>query len=125
MARKRVLLVDDDPVVREAVKEGIGDEFVVFVSEDGHEAMGQAVTHKVDVILLDIMMPGFDGLSTLLLLKNTAETRDIPVIMLTAVGKREKVLEAKREGAAAYILKPFTPDNVKKQIRKILGENSD
>lgn len=122
MARKRVLLVDDDPVVREAINEGLSDEFIVFLSEDGHEAMDQAVSHNVDVILLDIMMPGFDGLATLLLLKNTEETKDIPVIMLTAVGKKDKVLEAKREGAVAYILKPFTTETLKKQIRKALGE---
>ena len=125
MAKKRILLVDDDPVIREAVREGLSDDFVIFPSADGHEAMELAISHKVDLVLLDIMMPGFDGLATLLLLKNTDETKNIPVIMLTAVGKREKVLEAKREGAAAYILKPFTPDTLKKQIDKILEESAE
>jgi CheY-like chemotaxis protein len=120
MARKTILTVDDDPVVLEAINEVFSDEYNVLMARDGHEAVEMANQHRIDLILLDIMMPGLDGFSTLMLLKDSEHTRDIPVIMLTAVGKKEKVISAFRDGAAGYLLKPFKEDTLRNKIESVL-----
>lgn len=125
MARKTLLAVDDDPVVREAINEVFGESYNILLAKDGHEAIDLASEHEIDLILLDIMMPGFDGFSTLMLLKDDPSTRDIPVIMLTAVGKKEKVITAFRDGAAGYVLKPFKEDTLRNKIESVLNGEED
>jgi two-component system, OmpR family, alkaline phosphatase synthesis response regulator PhoP len=122
MVRKTVMTVDDDPVVREAVNHYLSDEYNVLVAGDGHEAVQLLQEQSVDLILLDIMMPGFDGFSTLLLLKSDEKTRRIPVIMLTAVGRKEKVIAAFRDGASGYLLKPFDKRSLKNKIEAVLDQ---
>lgn len=119
--RKTVLAIDDDPVVLEAINATLGKEYNILLCRDGHEGFEMANNHDVHLILLDIMMPGFDGFSTLLLLKDTEKTKGIPVVMLTSVGKREKVVEAFRDGAAEYILKPFRPEVLKRKIENLIN----
>lgn len=121
MARKTILAVDDDPVVLEAVNEVFKSEYNILLAKDGHEAIEVAGDHEIDVILLDIMMPGFDGFSTLMLLKESERTRDIPVIMLTAVGKKEKIIAAFRDGAAGYVLKPFKEETLRNKIDSVVS----
>lgn len=123
MARKTILAVDDDPVVLEAVNEVFKSEYNILLAKDGHEAIEVAGDHDIDVILLDIMMPGFDGFSTLMLLKESERTRDIPVIMLTAVGKKEKIIAAFRDGAAGYVLKPFKEETLRNKIDSVVTED--
>jgi CheY-like chemotaxis protein len=121
MARKTILTVDDDPVVLEAINEVFKDEYNILMAHDGHEAIEMANQHDVDMILLDIMMPGFDGFSTLMLLKENPNTNNIPVVMVTAVGKKEKIISAFRDGAASYILKPFKADALRSKIESVLA----
>ena len=121
MARKTILAVDDDKVVLEAINETFSDDYNILLAHDGHEAVELAGHHKVDIILLDVMMPGFDGFSTLMLLKDNDLTKDIPVIMLTAVGKKEKVISAFRDGAAGYLLKPFKEETLRSKIESVFA----
>jgi len=121
MAKKRTILaVDDDKVVLSAIHEVFSTEYNLLFASDGHEAIDLAQAHQLDLILLDIMMPGFDGFSTLMLLKENPSTKDIPVIMLTAVGKKEKVVSAFKDGAAGYVLKPFKEDTLRNKIESVL-----
>lgn len=124
MARKTILAVDDDPVVLEAINSSLGGSYNILISQDGHEGIMLAAEQKPDIILLDIMMPGFDGFSTLMLLKDNDITRDIPIIMLTAVGKKDKIITAFRDGASDYILKPFKKDLLIQKIKKLTGDES-
>lgn len=123
--RKTILAVDDDPVVLEAINEVFGADYNILMARDGHEAIEYSADQEIDLILLDIMMPGFDGFSTLLLLKENESTRDIPVIMLTAVGKKEKVIAAFRDGAAGYVLKPFKEETLRNKIESVLTEGEE
>ncbi len=121
MAKKTTILaVDDDKVVLSAIHEVFSVEYNLLFASDGHEAIDLAQAHQIDLILLDIMMPGFDGFSTLMLLKENPGTKDIPVIMLTAVGKKEKVVAAFKDGAAGYVLKPFKEDTLRNKIESVL-----
>lgn len=120
MAKKTILAVDDDKVVLEAVYQTLSAQYNLLMANDGHEAIELANQHTVDLIILDIMMPGFDGFSTLTLLKESPETKNIPVIMLTSVGKKEKVIEAFRDGASGYVLKPFKADALFSKVESVL-----
>ena len=124
MARLTILAVDDDPVVLEAINSSLGGKFNILIAQDGHEGIMLAAEQQPDIIFLDIMMPGFDGFSTLMLMKDNEMTKDIPVVMLTAVGKKDRIIAAFRDGAADYVLKPFKSDVLQQKIEKILGEKS-
>ena len=86
MNKKRILLIDDEETIQEVVQLGIEIEagWQVAIASSGLEGINLAQTQQPDAILLDVMMPDMDGLSTLSSLKANAKTRSIPVIFLTA-----------------------------------------
>ena len=120
------LVVDDDEDIREVARlslELVGG-WVVSVADSGSEAISQAVALTPDVILLDVMMPGLDGVATLQALSDDPRTRAIPVIFLTAkaqVGERRRLEEA---GARGLIAKPFDPLNLAHDVERILNARS-
>ena len=104
----RVLLCDDEPVIRELVRTMLtsgSDE--VDVAPDGVECLKAAKSHPFDLILLDIVLPGMDGITVCRLLKSDPFTAHVPIYMLTAKAKAADVESAKRAGADGYINKPF------------------
>ena len=106
----RILVVDDEPSIVKLVKTTLeGRGYVVDEAFDGQEAIVQAKLHKPDLILLDIMMPRMDGTEARKRLLADPETKDIPVIHLSAVGDFDKQRQALNEGATDYIVKPFAP----------------
>ena len=117
------LIVDDEADIREVARlslELIGG-WVVSVADCGADAIGKARELLPDVILLDVMMPGIDGVETMRSLSDDPATRDIPVIFLTAkaqVGERRRLEEA---GACGLIAKPFDPMSLPGQVAEILA----
>ena len=117
------LIVDDEGDIREVARlslELIGG-MVVSVADCGADAIGKARELLPDVILLDVMMPGIDGVATLQVLSQDPLTRNIPVIFLTAkaqVGERRRLEEA---GACGLIAKPFDPMSLPGQVAEILA----
>jgi two-component system chemotaxis response regulator CheY len=83
---------------------------------DGVEALATLKVQKVDLILSDINMPNMDGLEFLGKLKGDEGLKNIPVIMVSTEGSQTKVLEAVQLGAAGYVRKPFTPDQIKDKL---------
>ncbi|MEW5945233.1 MAG: response regulator [bacterium] len=118
-----ILAVDDDKVTLKVIRDIFRDEFEVFTASDGHAGVEMAREKRPDLILLDIVMPDFDGFSALTLLKDFPETKDIPVIMLSVIREKSKIFHALREGAKDYILKPFTTENLVARIRSIIYGN--
>jgi CheY-like chemotaxis protein/Tfp pilus assembly protein PilZ len=118
--RYSLLIIDDDKVTLELVREVFCDEFTVVTASDGTEGIQKAREWRPDLILLDIIMPDLDGFSTLMLLKDIEETKDIPVMMLSVVREKSKIFQAIREGAQDFILKPFTAESLLQKIKKTL-----
>jgi two-component system chemotaxis response regulator CheY len=87
---------------------------------DGQDALALMAQHRVDLVLSDINMPKMDGLQLLASLKASAQWRSIPVVMITTEGGETKVAEAVRLGAAGYVRKPFTADQIKEKLVGIL-----
>jgi len=119
--KKKILVVDDEPNIRLLVKNMIGDRYNVIEAGDGNEAVTQAEKEKPDLVLLDILMPGKDGFTTCNQLKANKATKDIPVVMVTALQHKldEKLaLSLKADG---YMRKPFTSDDLLNAIRSVLS----
>ena len=116
----RVLIVDDHPLTREALATLLaGNDFdVVGQASDGQEAIELAGRLRPQVILLDLSMPGLDGLSALPGLR--AAVPDAEVIVLTASGTEDNLLAAIRAGAAGYLLKSEPPDKIVSFLRGVV-----
>jgi heterodisulfide reductase subunit A len=107
----RVLVVDDELVVRDSLKEWLKDEgFQVDMAESGEEALEKMTRETFHLMLLDIKMPGMDGVEVL---KRSNEVRpQLPVVMMTAYATVETAVEAMKFGAVDYLMKPFDPDKL-------------
>jgi DNA-binding NarL/FixJ family response regulator len=108
----RILIVDDHPLTRDALASLLGAHGleVVGVASDGEEAIAEAARLAPDLVLLDLSMPGMDGLTALPLLRDAAPNCE--VVVLTASGTEENLLAAIRGGAAGYLLKSEPPERI-------------
>jgi DNA-binding response OmpR family regulator len=107
------LLGDDDTIVRELMMHRFKwHGFGVIGAANGAQVLDLASRHQPNIIVLDRIMPGLEGLAVLKMLKTNPSTSDIPVIMLTAKRKPQDIEDGRGAGAADYIVKPFTPEFV-------------
>lgn len=117
----KLLMIDDEPNYPTAFKyylESKGN-FKVNIAVSGEEGIESAKKEKPDLIFLDVMMPGIDGIATLKILKSVEELKDIPVVMLTAVETERAMSEAKKYEVAAYMKKPLDIDLMVAKIEEI------
>jgi len=122
MARKKILLIDDEPEVIETVKFLLNlKNFDVVDARDGVEGLAKAREEKPDLILLDIMLPSMNGYEVCANLKRDPETSDIPVLFLTARDDTDSVMRAHRAGADDYIVKPFSTTILFNKIKRHLA----
>lgn len=108
MPRPTVLLADDNADMREYVQRLLGDQFQVVTAIDGEDAWQKTIQHQPELILSDIMMPRLDGLGLLKKLRSFTQTRNIPVIFLSARAGEEAKIEGMQTGADDYLVKPFS-----------------
>ena len=114
---RRVLVADDDPDILDLLTLNLECHgYQVYAASDGEEARQMALTVVPDLIVLDVMMPKLDGLEVLAILKAHPETRDIPVVMLTAKASDSDVWQGWQAGADYYITKPFDLDELMRFI---------
>ncbi len=115
--RPKVLIADDDHNLRQLLMEALPKhKFEVYQAADGPEAWETVRNLRPDIVLLDIMMPGKDGLEICRLMRENPQTRSIPVIMLTAKAQLRDKLEGIESGADDYITKPFDPLELQARI---------
>ena len=120
--RKRILLADDQDAVRELVAMTLGDEhFELLDAADGECALRMARAYRPHLILLDVGMPLLDGISVCRELKADPETRDIPIIMLTAAGADADIAAGQDAGANHYVTKPFSPTALVNKVYDVVG----
>ena|ERR1700742_2391241 len=120
----KVLIVDDEEDVREVASLSLGrvGGMQVVEASDGSEAVVKAGIEQPDFILLDLMMPGMDGPSTLVALRANPATAQIPVVFLTAKAMSSEIERMKQLGAAGVITKPFNPMTLAQEVRSVLGK---
>jgi CheY-like chemotaxis protein len=126
MSQKHILLVDDEDDIREVA--GISLEAVggwqVSSASSGREGIAKALAERPDAILLDVMMPDIDGPATFELLQEDPQTRDIPVILLTAKAQTADRRRFEELGVAGLLTKPFDPMALSDQVAAILAETA-
>ena len=119
-----VLIVDDSAAIRKILRRVLQQAEIpigsVYEAGDGLEAVASLKQQYVQLILSDINMPNMDGLEFLRELKANFDWKDIPVIMITTEGSQAKVLEAVQLGAAGYVRKPFTAEQIKEKLAGIV-----
>jgi two-component system phosphate regulon response regulator PhoB len=121
MAKERILVVDDEEDILELVRFNLDREgYRVICTTSGEKALEIAKTEFPDLIVLDLMLPGIDGLESTKLLKNDQGTRDIPIVMLTAKGEEADIVTGLELGADDYITKPFSPRILVARVRAVL-----
>jgi DNA-binding response OmpR family regulator len=118
---KRLLIVDDEHENRVALTDLLGAEFDVHTANDGVEALDKVGDLHPDLILLDIKMPRMDGFQTCLKLRQSEDTRAIPIIFLTSKSEPESETFGLELGADDFVVKPFNGEVLKARVRKRLG----
>ncbi len=121
MARKRILVVEDDEDIQELVRFNLAKEgYQITLVESGEEGLESARNDKPDLVVLDLMLPGMDGLDVCRQLKNDPLTQHIPVVMLTAKGEESDIVVGLELGADDYITKPFSPKVLAARLKTVL-----
>lgn len=119
--RSRILAVDDDPRIRELMKELLTHRgYEVLTAADGPEALDRLATQTVDLVLLDLIMPRMDGYEVYHLLKENPRTRDIPVIIVTGLGERKDRQLGLDTSTYNYLTKPFQVEDLATKVREVL-----
>ena len=126
MAKEKILVVDDEEDILELVRYNLSREgYRVTGSLTGEEALRKVRSDTFDLIVLDLMLPGMDGLVFTKTLKNDSRLRSIPIIMLTAKGEEADIVTGLELGADDYITKPFSPKVMIARVRAALRRHQE
>ena len=120
----KILIVDDEEKIRTLIRTSLEFEdgdFEIFEARDGFEALEKAREIKPKLMILDVMMPGKSGYEVCKDIKSSPETRDIYVLFLTARGSAISEKTIQLSGGDELMIKPFTPDELGKKVRKAIG----
>jgi len=121
MSRARVLIIEDDAEIQELLSLALAREgWELVVANDGEAGLAALGAEQVDCVILDIMLPGMDGLEVLRRLKASQSARRIPVIMTTARGEEADIVSGLELGADDYVVKPYSPKVLAARIRAAL-----
>jgi two-component system KDP operon response regulator KdpE len=117
---KKILIIDDDPDICELIEQTLSRTGAqVLMATDGEDGLRQFETHPPDLVLLDIMMPGLDGLAVCSRMLNQTV---VPIIFLTALGHEAEIVDGLELGAIDYVTKPFSPRVLVARIRAALRQ---
>jgi two-component system, OmpR family, alkaline phosphatase synthesis response regulator PhoP len=125
MAREHVLIVEDEEEIQELVAYNLTREgFRTSTAGSGEDALKKVRSERYDLVILDLMLPGMDGLDVCRALKKEEKTMAVPVIMLTAKGEESDIVTGLELGADDYIVKPFSPKILVARIKTVLRRKS-
>ena len=126
MPTKRILVVDDEQDIRELLRYNLSKEgYQVECVASGEETLSRARNRPPDLLVLDLMLPGVDGLEVCKRLKSEPRTASILIIMLTAKGEDADVVTGLELGAEDYVIKPFSPRVLLARVRAVLRRKED
>jgi DNA-binding response OmpR family regulator len=122
MIRAHILVIDDDPLFRSLITSMLRKDYVVFVASEGSEGYYKAIEHPPQLIIVDVQMPGWDGLRTVQAIRAHHALSKIPVMMLTSDASRQTVVAAIQCGANDYVIKTtLSRDELLKKTRRLVS----
>ncbi len=117
---RNILIVEDNQVDRTRLEKLLGTAgYIVSTVTDGEQAIASVKRNKPDAILMDVNMPGMDGFAATRALRGDADTKDIPVVLVTAKDQKADKAWGQMLGAKGYITKPYTDEQVLSQVRAL------
>lgn len=120
--RRRIVVAEDDPAIAAMLTKVLSQHYDVSVAHDGKQALALALqSPRPALLMLDVMMPGLDGLGVAAEIKKDPQLKSIPIIFLTAKSGATDVIKGIQSGARHYITKPFKLDDVLAKVKKALG----
>jgi len=126
MTTKNILIVDDEPDIVELISYNLKKEgFHLSTALDGEEALQKVRAGHLDLILLDLMLPGIHGMELCRILRNNPRTAHVPIIMLTARGEESDKVHGLESGADDYMTKPFSPKELIARVKAILRRSRE
>lgn len=122
MANKKILIVEDDVMLLEIMKLQVEEQnCTAITAENGKEGLFKAMAERPDLILADIMMPELNGIDMIKMMKQDNNLKDIPIVVISALGREQDIESAKAAGADDYMVKPFLAVDLEKMFRKYLS----
>jgi two-component system phosphate regulon response regulator PhoB len=126
MSHEKILVVEDEEEIRELVAYTLVKQgYRVIPAESGEQALRSVRSETPDLVVLDLMLPGMDGLEVCRTLKRDPETATIPIVMLTAKGEESDIVAGLELGADDYLTKPFSPRVLMARIRAVLRRKAE
>ena len=119
--RPTVMAVDDSAVMQNLVKRALEPDYRVLVADNAVDALSLIYHHQIAVLLLDVSMPGIDGLELCRTVRNLPQFQNLPVIMLTARDGLFDKVQGRLAGATEYLTKPFEPNQLRMVVGKFAG----
>lgn len=124
MTRARILVIDDDPLFRSLITSMLRRDFLVSVAAEGSEGYYKALEHPPHLAIIDVQMPGWDGLRTLQAIRAHHILTKVPVMMLTSDASRQTVLAAIQAGANDYVIKTtLSRDELLKKTHRLIAQD--
>ncbi len=124
-----VLIVDDSATLRRMVKKTMEmaglDIGEVYEASNGIEALAQLADHEVAVMLVDINMPTMNGIQLLARMKANSQLKEIPIVIASTEGSRQRIEQIQEFGAFGYVRKPFQPEQLRDVLRPLVGVKDD
>jgi len=123
--KKKILIVDDNPYMLQVLQLQLEDRgYETSLATDGKQAVDMAAAQLPDIILMDIIMPGWDGIHTTRMIRQNTKTRSIPILAMTALDSCKAKEGCLNNGCDDYIAKPFTATQLASCIEKLLKQDS-
>lgn len=121
----RILVVDDDEDIRNLIVFTLQNRgYAVIEASDGETALSLVPQAQLDLILLDVMLPGRTGLEVAKMLASDPATAQIPILMLSAKGQHAEIAQGLASGAKSYLVKPFTPRELATRVAEMLAPDA-
>ena len=121
MAGEKILVVEDEEEIQELVRYNLGKQrYLVTCASSGEEALKKVRGELPDLVVLDLMLPGLDGLELCRILKNDPTTQDVSIVMLTAKSEEVDIVTGLELGADDYVTKPFSPRVLLARVKAVL-----
>ena len=119
--RPKILVVDDDPVVRRIVFELLNNRYTIILASTGVQLPDLLQRHHPNLVILDVMLPWVNGFELCRIIKTHEEGQETPVLFLTSCKEKEDLLTGKEVGAAGYLTKPFYAKDLFREVERLLA----